>query len=126
MFPKYTAGHWRDGSLQDWGQSLGKTGTEGKWLQSGGVQMAEEVFCNIYFTMRQRGSCQTWLNLQSDNLLQDEDYSSAVCRGIVRVERCIFPENLRVQCSELWGIKGEQQEGHGDSTKGTLLHIYNN
>ena len=29
MFPTYITGHWRDGSLLDWGQSPGKTGSEG-------------------------------------------------------------------------------------------------
>lgn len=54
MFPKYTAGHWRDGSLLGRGQSPGETDGQGR-------RSAGFVFLYRCFTTWQRGSCQTLL-----------------------------------------------------------------
>lgn len=58
-------------------------------------------------------------------ICKNEDSGSFACHGVVCGEHRIFPENLRFQCSELWRVQGEQQEGHGDPTEGTPLWVFN-
>lgn len=43
----------------------------------------------------------------------------AACSGLVFSPLHILLENLCFQHSEFWGIQGKQQEGHGNSSKGT-------
>lgn len=83
-------------------------------------------FCTIFpntETVHDKGDLAK-LSFTCRAIIQDEDCSSAVCCGAVCVERHTVPENLRFQRSELWWIKGKQQEGYGDSTKGTQLYVY--
>lgn len=40
--------------------------------------------------------------------------------GGVHGEHCSFPQNVCLQCTELWGSQGQQQKGHGPSTKGRV------
>ena len=44
----------------------------------------------------------------------------AVLFGGVHGERCSFPQNVCLQRSELWRGQGQQQKGHGTSTKGRV------
>lgn len=53
--------------------------------------------------------------LQSSN---NENFCAA-CSGLVFSPHHILPENLCFQHSKFWGIQGKQQEGHGNSSKGT-------
>lgn len=118
MFPKYTAGHWRDGSLRIRGQSPGETGAQGKSLRR-----SEEFFLRVSQCDKE-DLAKLSFSLQGGVILRkDEDCSSAVCCRVVCLERHSCPEDLRFQRSELWWIEGKQQEGHGDSTEGTFLCV---